>query len=99
MVVLQLNFDYPSDKMGDALIEMARDLADSINTEEGFISKIWIENPDTSESGGIYVFKDMESAKKYLDMHIIRVKNMGIENISSKLFYINETLSKVNKGI
>jgi len=99
MILLQINFGFPTDQMGDALTQNARPLAESINNEPGFISKIWIENPTTAESGGIYLFKDLESATKYADMHSKRVEAMGARNIECKYFTVNETLSKINKAL
>ncbi|SHF22741.1 monooxygenase [Dysgonomonas macrotermitis] len=98
MVLLQINFSFPPEMMGEALTENARPLAESINNEPGFISKIWIENPETELSGGIYLFKDMESAHNYAEMHSKRVEAMGAANIDCKYFNVNEPLSKVNKA-
>lgn len=99
MVLIQINFDFPAEMMGDTLTTGAKDLAESINKEDGFISKIWIENAQTEESGGIYLFKDMDSAKKYAEMHSKRVEAMGAKNITCKYFNVNDVLSKINKGI
>ncbi|MEN9919529.1 MAG: hypothetical protein RL662_1965 [Bacteroidota bacterium] len=99
MVLIQINFNFPVEMMGEALTKNAKQLADSINLEEGFVSKIWFENTKTEECGGIYVFKDWASAQKYVEMHTKRVEAMGGKNITCKFFDINETLSKINKGL
>lgn len=99
MVLIQINFDFPAEMMGEALTQGAKSLAESINNEPGFISKIWIENQTTEESGGIYIFQDMESAEKYAKMHSKRVEAMGARNIICKFFDINEPLSRLNQGI
>lgn len=99
MILLQINFDFPPQMMGDALTENAKGLAESINEEPGFISKIWIENSQTEESGGIYIFKDKTTAESYAQMHTKRVEAMGATNISCKYFLINKPLSLINKGI
>ena len=99
MILIQINFGFPAEMMGEALVNGAKSLAESINNESGFVSKIWIENTKTEESGGIYIFKDMESAQKYATMHTERVKAMGATNIECKFFNINEPLSKINHGI
>ncbi len=44
MILLQINFKYPAQLMGEQLVEAATPLAHSINNEPGFISKVWIEN-------------------------------------------------------
>lgn len=99
MILVQINFDFPVEMMGDALTEGAKPLAESINNEEGFVSKIWIENTETAESGGIYIFKDKNSAENYVAMHTKRVEAMGATNVTCKYFYVNEPLSALNKGI
>lgn len=35
----------------------------SINEEEGFQWKIWTENEETKEAGGIYVFEEKQDAE------------------------------------
>lgn len=99
MILLQINFDFSASMMGDHLTEQAKPLAESINLEEGFISKIWIENDQTSRSGGIYIFDTLAHAQAYAEMHLKRVEGMGAENISVEYFNVNEPLSKLNKGI
>lgn len=99
MILLQMNFGYPKEAMGDALTENGRGLAESINQEPGFISKVWIENAETEESGGIYMFDTLENAKNYAKMHVERAKSIGATNIEIKYFNVNEPLSKLNRGI
>lgn len=99
MILVQMNFDYPVEKMGDVLTQEGKALAESINKEKGFISKIWIENKETAESGGIYIFEDMESVKAYVEMHAKRIGSIGAGELKAKYFHINEPLSKLNKGI
>ncbi len=99
MVLLQINFDFPVDMMGASLVKNAKPLAESINNEEGFISKVWIENPETGRSGGIYLFDKMINAKRYAEMHSERVKNIGATNILCEYFEVNIPLSEINKGV
>lgn len=99
MILLQINFKFPASMMGDVLTDGAKNLAESINNEKGFISKIWIENAQTEESGGIYLFKDKESAEKYATMHARRVEAMGATGMECKYFFVNEPLSRINRGI
>ncbi len=99
MILLQINFDFPVEMMGESLSVNAKPLAESINDEEGFISKIWIENKETARSGGIYIFDTLSNAKIYAEMHSKRVEDMGATNIDCQYFNINEPLSKLNKGI
>lgn len=99
MILVQMNFDFPAEAMGENLTKGARELAESINSEPGFISKIWIENAATEESGGIYIFEDRDSAEAYVRMHQTRVEAIGATNLSVKYFEVNEPLSRLNKGV
>ena len=82
------------DEMADAFI----DLAKSINEKDGLIWKIWTENPETNEAGGIYLFKTRETAVKYIDMHSKRLADFGITDINAKIFAINSKLTEITKG-
>lgn len=73
-------------------------LADSINQEDGFTWKIWTENQQEDLGGGIYLFTDEHSAKKYLEMHRQRLHGMGVTGIRGVIFDINSTLTAINKG-
>lgn len=99
MILLQINFDFPSEYMGSNLTESAKGLAESINNEPGFISKIWIENPETGRSGGIYLFDTMNNAEKYAQMHSKRVVEIGATKIQCEYFEVNESLSRINRSL
>lgn len=74
-------------------------LAESISREPGFISKIWTENPRTGEAGGIYLFEDEASALAYAKIHEQRVLAMGASAVQYKLFDVNESISRITRGI
>ncbi|TVL07716.1 monooxygenase [Shewanella algae] len=96
--LLQIDFEFPAEMMGDALTEQAKPLAESITREPGFIAKIWTENPRSGEAGGIYLFEDEASAEAYACMHSQRVAAMGAHNIRIRLFDVNESLSIITHG-
>ncbi|WP_397539717.1 monooxygenase [Rummeliibacillus pycnus] len=73
-------------------------LAHSINDEDGTVWKIWTENSDTKEAGGIYLFDTKNNAEKYLEMHSNRLASFGITQIRGKIFEINKTLTNINHG-
>jgi hypothetical protein len=85
--------------MGSNLTESAKGLAESINNEPGFISKIWIENQETGRSGGIYLFDTMNNAEKYVQMHSKRVVEIGATKIECEYFEVNEPLSRINRSL
>ena len=96
MTVL-LQIDFPSTgPFAEEMTQAFTSLAESINQETGLIWKIWTENNDTQEAGGVYLFDSMENAKSYLAMHSARLESFGITNIRSKIFQVNTDLSKIN---
>lgn len=95
--LLQVHFDFEGpfgDEMSNTLVQ----LAESINQEPGFIWKIWTENINTKEGGGIYLFESEETAKAYLDMHSARLKAFGVNKVVGKIFDVNVPLTKINQG-
>ena len=53
--LLQLHFAF-NGPFGQEMSDGLKDLAESINNEPGFIWKVWTENKDAKEAGGIYLF-------------------------------------------
>lgn len=97
MLLLQIDFPY-NGPVGKEMVEAFADLASSISKEKGLIFKIWTENEDTKEAGGIYLFEDLLSLEAYLKMHTARLQSFGIRDIRSKIFEVNEALSKITKA-
>ncbi|WP_077324859.1 monooxygenase [Virgibacillus siamensis] len=95
--VLQVDFKMEG-PFGDEMAEAFSDLAESINSEKGFMWKIWTESPETNEAGGIYVFETKEAAENYLDMHTKRLAGFGITDVNGKIFSINDKLTKITNG-
>lgn len=96
MTVL-LQIDFPSTgPFAEKLTKAFTPLAESINQETGLIWKIWTENKDTQEAGGVYLFDSLENANNFLTMHHARLEGFGLINIRSKIFEVNTDLSKIN---
>ena len=95
--ILQVDFPYTG-PWGPEMIAAMDGLARSIATEPGLIWKIWTENQETNEAGGIYCFTDAQSAQAYLAMHTARLKSFGIPLVNGKIFLVNEALSKIDAG-
>lgn len=95
--VLQVDFKMTG-PFGDEMAKAFTDLAKSINEEEGFIWKVWTENPETKEAGGIYSFATKETAEKYLAMHTKRLASFGITDVNGKVFAVNSKLTEITKG-
>ncbi|MCC4722301.1 monooxygenase [Salinicoccus sp. RF5] len=96
-VLLQVDFEMEG-PFGTEMAEGFRDLAESINEEPGFLWKIWTENENEGEAGGIYVFETKEDAENYLKMHTERLAGFGITDVNGKIFNINQQLSKINNA-
>lgn len=95
--LLQIDFPYNGPFKED-FTTMMSDLAKDIANEKGLIFKLWTENEDTKEAGGIYLFDNLEDANRYLQMHTKRLENFGFTDIRSKVFEVNEKLSALSKA-
>ena len=73
------------------------DLAHDLVNEEGLIWKIWTENEETKEGGGVYVFDNINDVNRYAAKHTKRLEAFGFSDIRTKIFEINEALSAINK--
>nr|WP_299243440.1 monooxygenase [uncultured Halomonas sp.] len=94
-VVLQVHFPF-NGPFGEAMVEAMQSLARTINDEPGFRWKLWTQDAEAKLAGGIYLFDTREQASAYLDKHSRRLGEMGVENIESRIFEINEDLSGIN---
>lgn len=95
--LLQMDFPY-SGPFGDEMAIAMKELAESIAREPGFIWKIWTENAETNEAGGIYLFENEATARAYLSMHSERLRGFGIPHVNCKIFDMNEALSAIDNG-
>jgi hypothetical protein len=95
--LLQISFPFRG-PFGKQLAETLSGLAHLINEEPGLVWKIWTENEEAQEAGGIYLFEDGENASAYLEMHSERLKGLGITEISAKIFDVNIDLSHITRG-
>ena len=74
------------------------ELANGIAQEKGFIWKLWTENKETKESGGIYLFDTKANAEIYMEKNRKNFDQFGIKGASMKLFEVNEKLSQITHG-
>lgn len=97
MKLLQIDFPIEGpfkEEMSEAFKELAQD----ISKEEGLLWKIWTENEEEKEAGGVYLFTDEQNAKRYLQKHTARLEGFGIKDINAKLFDVNKPLSIIDKA-
>ena len=95
--ILQVDFKMDG-PFGEEMAQGFKGLAESINEESGVQWKIWTEDAEAGEAGGIYLFETKETAAAYLDMHSKRLNSFGITDIRGKIFAVNEALSNINHG-
>lgn len=96
--LLQVDFPHTG-PFKEEFTEAFTDLAKDIATEEGLIWKIWTENEETKEGGGIYLFDNLSDANRYLDKHTERLESFGYSNIRGKIFNVNEALSLIDGAL
>jgi hypothetical protein len=95
--IVQVDFPHEG-PFGDEMAAAFTDLANSITREKGFIWKIWTENKETKESGGIYLFETKVDAETYMEKNRKNFDEFGIKNANMKLFEVNEKLSQITHG-
>jgi hypothetical protein len=95
--ILQIDFPFTG-PFGKEMQQAMQPLAESISQEPGLLWKIWTENPDTQEAGGIYLFANAAAAQTYLEKHTKRLTASGVSAIRAKLFSVNSPLSQICKG-
>lgn len=94
-----VQFDFPMEgPFGDELAAAYRPLAELIERAPGLRWKIWTENAETREGGGIYLFDDDASAEAYVAEHTARLEGFGVTGIRAKQFHVNEPLTAVTHG-
>jgi hypothetical protein len=94
-----LQIDFPMQgPWGEEYSAAFRGLAETIEQAPGLRWKIWTENAQAGEGGGIYLFDDEASAAAYLNEHTVRLEGFGVTGIRAKLFDVNEPLTAVTHG-
>jgi hypothetical protein len=99
MALTLLQFDFPATgPWGDEMATAYAGLANQLAETPGLIWKIWTENAETNEAGGIYLFTDEGSADNYVKEHTLRLQSFGITNIRAKKFAVNQALTEITRG-
>ena len=95
--ILQVDFKMDG-PFGTGMAQAFEGLARSINQESGMRWKIWTEDTDAKEAGGIYLFDTRDNAQRYLDMHAQRLTQAGVRDIRSRIYAVNPVLTAINRG-
>jgi hypothetical protein len=95
-VVFQV--DFPKDgPFGEESFKEMKEVAENIAAHPGLIWKIWTENAETKEAGGVYLFETMESARAYFKVYEPELRGAGFD-IRPRFFQINERLTEITRG-
>ncbi len=97
MYVLQVDFPF-NGPFGEQMSAAMQDLAADIAQEADLLWKIWTENEQQQEAGGIYLFNTQQGAQIYLEKHSQRLQAAGVTNIRSRIFAVNRPLSLLDKA-
>lgn len=97
MYILQVDFPFDG-PFAEEMAQALRPLAEDIAGEEQLRWKIWTEDADGRQAGGIYLFDDRAAAQAYLDKHSQRLQAAGIRNIRSRIFAVNQALSLIDRA-
>lgn len=96
-MLLQLDFPFTGpwgETMAKELLPLAKDIAE----EPGLLWKIWTENQNVGEAGGIYLFADESALERYLTKHLARLASFGVTEYTAKRFYVSDALSEITRG-
>lgn len=91
-VALLFRFPFPG-PWGEELAQASQELASDIAQEDGLIWKIWLEDRETGQAGGIYLFKAAAEANRYRRKHEQRLGAMGLGEVKVDVFSVNTGLS------
>src|SRR5260370_33490165 len=94
--LLQMNYLFPG-PWGEEMAAEYSDLAHRIADVPGLICKVWTENREAEEAGGIYLFADEASLDSYLAGEIERMKAACIKGLRARKFDVDEALKPITK--
>jgi hypothetical protein len=95
--LLQMDYLFPGpwgEEMAAEYSALARRIADV----PGLICKVWTENRETGEAGGVYLFEDEASLDAYLGPKVERMRAAGVQGLRVKKFDVNEPLTRITRG-
>ena len=95
--LLQINFPFAG-PWGEGMTDACTDLAHLRAETPGLLWKVWLENAETGEAGGIYLFEDERLLRAFLEEHTARLCSFGIEGIEAKTFEVNGPLTLITRG-
>lgn len=100
MVILQINFHRPDIPAKAWEARFTEEVAQPFVDLPGLKWKIWIDAPDQSIGGGLYLFETRADAEAYLQGPIVArmKKNPDYINMSLRVFEVFEPVSKLTRA-
>ncbi|GAA3932944.1 monooxygenase [Litoribacillus peritrichatus] len=94
-----VHIDYPfKGPFGPALTEKFKSLAEETSNEPGLLWKIWTENPQQEEAGGVYLFQNESQAQKYLEKYLGKMISNGITEVRARIVKVHSELSDITNA-
>ena len=84
----------------DVFLAKSRGAATIIASVEGLIWKIWVLQEEASETGGMYLFANRDTAEAYLNDPIVQAlrSNPAVVSTESQLWDVGSSLSAITRA-
>lgn len=84
----------------DVFLAHSREVAPTIAAAEGLIWKIWVLQEEELAMGGMYLFRNRESAEAYLNHPVIQAlhSNPAVVSAQSQLWDVEPSLSALTRA-
>jgi hypothetical protein len=85
----------------DEWLRDCRRVVDKMLSVPGLEWKLWVASPATSSAGGIYLFRDHESAAAYVSGPVIASLrgHPGVRDVRVRVYAVDEDLSRSTRAI
>lgn len=67
----------------------------------GLISKVWLADVEKNRFGGFYLWENKEAMETFMHSDLVKavVSRPFVKNVSSVDYTVNETASKITRGV
>jgi hypothetical protein len=85
----------------DYLKQMVEPDAPILANVNGLISKVWLSDVDKNSFGGFYLWESKEAMNAFMHSDLVKavVSRPFVKNVSSVDYTVNETASKITRGL
>jgi hypothetical protein len=98
MKLLQIN--YQLDTAVSEFMQKSKPVADALANVPGLRWKIWLQNDEENQGGGVYLFDGPESLKSFIDGPIVAKlrSHPAVVDVSLKEFDVSQDLSSITRA-